>query len=227
MKVLKPVVIFLLALSTLSAVAQTGNFVEVGKASFYHDKFNGRKTANGERFNQKSLTCAHRTLPFGTKLKVTNLKNGKTVVVTVNDRGPFKKGRLVDLSKRAASELGFIRDGVTSVAIELVAEPGEMFAYTPLNDSIRELYCIETDKPVSIKIGDFESQERLKGFVNLANKLLGKEVLVQPVAEKAGDTSYIVFIGIFYRQEDAHDFLDQIEHYYPQAEVAELALAGD
>ena len=211
----------------LSAIAQTGTFVEAGKASFYHDKFNGRKTANGERFNQKALTCAHRTLPFGTKLKVTNLKNGKTVIVTVNDRGPFKKGRLIDMSKKAATELGFVRDGVTSVAIELVAEPGEMFAYTPLNDSIRELYCIDTDKPVSIKIGDFESQERLKGFVNVANKLLGKEVLVQLVAEKAGDTSYIVFIGIFYRQEDAHDFLDQIEHYYPQAEVAELALAGD
>jgi rare lipoprotein A len=217
--------LFLLAVVALSAAAQTEEFLEAGTASFYHDKFVGRKTASGERFSQKEYTCAHRTLPFGTKLKVTNLKNGKTVVVTVNDRGPFKKGRVIDMSKKAASELGFVRDGIASVVITLEAEPGELFAFTPLNDSIRDLYCIETHKPVSIKIGYFENQKKLREMVFRVNSELGREVLVHSKVEKAGDTSYIVFVGIFYRQEDAHDFLEQIEQYYPKAEISELALA--
>jgi rare lipoprotein A len=226
LKLLKQAVLFLLSALALNAAAQTGDYLEAGTASFYHDKFVGRKTASGQRFSQKELTCAHRTLPFGTKLKVTNLKTGKAIVVTVNDRGPFKKGRVIDLSRKGATELGFMHDGITSVAIELVSEPGELFAFTPLNDSIRELYCVETHKPVSIKIGDFETQERLKEIVQQASAELGREVLVQTV-QNSGDTSYIVFVGIFYRQEDAHDFLDQIEHYYPKAEVSELALAAN
>ncbi len=82
------------------------NKVFKGVASFYGGKFHGRKTASGERFDQNDMTCAHRTLPFGTKLEVTNPSNGQTVNVIVNDRGPFKKNRVLDLSKAAASKLG-------------------------------------------------------------------------------------------------------------------------
>ena len=70
-------------------------------ASYYHDKFTGRRTASGAVFNNNELTCAHKKLPFGTKLKVTSIKTGKSVIVTVNDRGPFVKGRHIDLSKKA------------------------------------------------------------------------------------------------------------------------------
>lgn len=72
-----------------------------GVASYYHNKFNGRKTASGERFSNNKLTAAHRELPFGTKVRVTNLANNKSVVVIINDRGPFTKGREIDLSKKA------------------------------------------------------------------------------------------------------------------------------
>ncbi len=82
------------------------NKVFKGVASFYGKKFHGRKTASGERFDQNDMTCAHRTLPFGTKLEVTNPSNGQTVNVIVNDRGPYKKNRVLDLSKAAASKLG-------------------------------------------------------------------------------------------------------------------------
>ncbi len=90
---------------------------EEGRASYYADKFSGRKTASGARFNQHKRTAAHRTLPFGTKLKVTNLDNGKTVRVRVNDRGPFVEGRMIDLSKKAARKLGMVKQGVANVEI--------------------------------------------------------------------------------------------------------------
>jgi rare lipoprotein A len=91
---------------------------EKGKASFYADFFQGRKTSNGEVFRQRKRTAAHKTLPFGTKVKVKNLKNGKTVTVRINDRGPFVEGRIIDLSKKAARKLGMVNDGVVQVEIK-------------------------------------------------------------------------------------------------------------
>jgi rare lipoprotein A len=89
-------------------------------ASFYADKFEGRTTASGEIFSQQKLTAAHQTLPFGIKLRVTNLKNGKNVIVTVNDRGPYIAGRIIDLSKAAAECLGMLTAGITKVKIEII-----------------------------------------------------------------------------------------------------------
>lgn len=86
-----------------------------GSASWYALK---SRTASGERMNPQALTAAHRSLPFGTKIKVVNQRNGKSVVVRINDRGPFAKGRVLDLSKRAASELGFVRSGHTKVCMK-------------------------------------------------------------------------------------------------------------
>lgn len=91
---------------------------ESGKASYYADKFQGRKTANGETFKQQRMTAAHPTLPFGTKVKVTNLNNGRSVKVRVNDRGPFVAGRIIDLSKKAARKLGMLQTGVATVKLK-------------------------------------------------------------------------------------------------------------
>jgi len=90
---------------------------ETGKASYYADKFEGRKTASGEIFHQKGLTAAHRTLPFGTKVKVTNIANGRSVKVRINDRGPFAEGRVIDLSKKAAKKIGMVTMGVAVVEV--------------------------------------------------------------------------------------------------------------
>ena len=86
-------------------------------ASWYGGKFHGRKTASGEKFNKNKLTAAHRNLPFGTKIKVTNLSNGKKVVLRINDRGPFIKSRVLDVSRKAAKELGFLNQGKTKVHV--------------------------------------------------------------------------------------------------------------
>ncbi|WP_431856537.1 septal ring lytic transglycosylase RlpA family protein [Azospirillum sp.] len=93
-------------------------FEQTGKASWYGPGFHGRKTASGVRFNQHALTAAHRTLPLGTPVKVTNLDTGRTIQVTINDRGPYIDGRIIDLSKRAAVELGMEDAGVAPVRIE-------------------------------------------------------------------------------------------------------------
>lgn len=95
-------------------------FIEEGFASYYSDEFVGRTTANGEIYNPVLLTAAHRSLPFGTKVKVTNLKNGREVIVIINDRGPFVQGRIIDLSKQAAKILNFLQDGIVRVRIESV-----------------------------------------------------------------------------------------------------------
>jgi rare lipoprotein A len=93
---------------------------EVGVASFYAGEHHHRRTAQGGRFDPHQLTAAHRTLPFGTRVRVTNLDNGRRVVVTITDRGPFRRGRIIDVSKRTARELGFVREGTARVRIEVI-----------------------------------------------------------------------------------------------------------
>ncbi|WP_027882407.1 septal ring lytic transglycosylase RlpA family protein [Meiothermus rufus] len=91
-----------------------------GRASWYGGRFHGRRTASGERFNKFHLTAAHRTLPFGTRVRVTNLHNGRSVVVRINDRGPYSQGRILDLSYAAARQLGILRQGVAQVRLEIL-----------------------------------------------------------------------------------------------------------
>ena len=93
--------------------------VTEGQASYYADRFHGRLTANGERFNMHELTAAHKSLPFGSMVRVTNLANGKKVLVRINDRGPYIKGRIIDLSLEAAKEIDLLKKGVTNVRIEV------------------------------------------------------------------------------------------------------------
>lgn len=97
-------------------------YVQRGVASWYGPGFHGRKTASGKRFNQHRLTAAHRTLPLGTKATVTNLENGNTVQVEITDRGPYVRGRILDLSKAAANQLGMTDDGTTTVRLVVTAE---------------------------------------------------------------------------------------------------------
>ncbi len=94
--------------------------VQVGYASWYGPKFHGRKTASGEPYNMHALTAAHKSLPFGTLVRVTNLENGKSVVVRINDRGPYVAGRIIDLSYAAAKKIGLDKIGVAKVRLEII-----------------------------------------------------------------------------------------------------------
>jgi rare lipoprotein A len=105
---------------TLSLTLLQAQELQRGKASYYSKDFRGRRTASGEVFNPNDLTCAHRYYPFGTLLKVYNPANGKSVVVKVTDRGPFVRSRIIDLSWRAAKELGIVSQGVAMVIVTKV-----------------------------------------------------------------------------------------------------------
>ncbi len=95
-------------------------FSETGIASYYADKYQGRKTANGELFDQNKLTAAHKKLKFNTKVRVTNIETGKSIIVRINDRGPFVKGRIIDLSKAGFKQLADKKSGVMDVKIEVI-----------------------------------------------------------------------------------------------------------
>ena len=118
MHLIRALCFFLCILSGLLAHAQSHE--EQGLASFYANKFNGRKTSSGEIFDQKKLTCAHKSLPFGTLIEVRNLSNDSIVVVKVNDRLPKKSKRTVDLTTAAAQQLNFLKKGLTRVEIRVL-----------------------------------------------------------------------------------------------------------
>lgn len=119
-----------------------------GKATFYTRKWDGRKTASGERLYNDSLVCAHKTHKFGTLLKVKNPANGKEVVVKVIDRGPYAKGRIIDFSIRAARELGILSQGVAVVEVSVYRKPTEV-PYAPEPEEIPEIQ-LEATKGESI-----------------------------------------------------------------------------
>ncbi len=106
----------------LPAAAEEAHFFEEGLASWYGGKFHGRQTASGETYDQNGISCAHKTLPFGTVLLVTNLDNGRRLRVRVNDRGPFVKGRVVDCSRAAADRLGYRGAGLARVRLEILGQ---------------------------------------------------------------------------------------------------------
>jgi len=110
--------VLLLIILLMAGTSCSRKITETGKASYYADSFDGKRTASGETFRQRQLTAAHRTLPFGTRVTVINVANGKSVKVRINDRGPFVAGRIIDLSHKAASKLGMINTGVANVEVK-------------------------------------------------------------------------------------------------------------
>jgi rare lipoprotein A len=110
--------------STIKPTEAPGGFIQKGKASFYASKFNGRKTSSGERVDSQIYAAAHRTLPFNTMVEITNLANNRSIIVRINDRGPFSKDRIVDMTHAAAKALGFIQRGVANVKIRVVGAQG-------------------------------------------------------------------------------------------------------
>lgn len=109
-----------LALILSACGSSKSTFTQSGQGSYYADKFTGRPTASGTPYRPGKLTAAHNTLPFGTRIRVTNTRTGRSVKVVVNDRGPHVKGRIVDVSKRAAHKLGLVKAGVAPVTLKVI-----------------------------------------------------------------------------------------------------------
>ena len=121
-----PLLSFSVSLNGEAAVKENSGYKnksKIGIASWYGKRFHDRKTASGKNFNMYNHTAAHRSLPLGTKVRVVNLKNGKNIVVDINDRGPYIKGRMIDLSYAAAKSIGIISDGIAKVKVEVISIP--------------------------------------------------------------------------------------------------------
>lgn len=221
--------IYLLVLLLLcsSALAQ----VQTGKASFYADKFEGRPTASGEKYRHNKLTAAHKTLPFGTKVKVTNLDNNKTVEVVINDRGPYVDGRIIDLSKSAAEQLGFINQGLAEVKMEII-DPGDGKKSDPIKPigqvsvEEKEFYNFEVGrlKPsgFGVQIGTYQE---LVNLIRLADNLKSsyqKKVTVQ-VKILNGIKYYALIMGQFPNRGKAEHFKSEIQKKFPDAFIVEFS----
>ncbi len=174
-------------------------------ASYYAEDFHGKRTSNGERFNMNDFTCAHKSLPFGTILKVTNLANGKTCEVRVNDRGPFVASREIDLSKAAAIKLGMIGSGTTKVKLEIVkkgpntklsqqtaASASKIMAKLGGSSSSSSKTFSTQKKNVNlapgtwwdIQLGAFSSKENAKDFARKLSRAGFKDIVLQTSASK-------------------------------------------
>ncbi|MFP6716633.1 MAG: septal ring lytic transglycosylase RlpA family protein [Alphaproteobacteria bacterium] len=128
------------------------NYDEVGIASWYGLKFHGKTTANGAVYDMNALTAAHKTLPMPSKVRVTNLTNGRSLIVDINDRGPFVNGRIIDLSRRASQLLGFEENGLAMVRIQSVSENGALFVAKRLNTSAEEQKLVRAVPAVQVAV---------------------------------------------------------------------------
>jgi rare lipoprotein A len=210
----------------LAATAQT----QTGKASFYADKFEGSPTASGEKYRHSKLTAAHKTLPFGTKVRVTNLSNNQTVDVVVNDRGPYVDGRVIDLSKSAAEKLGFINQGLTDVKID-VLDAGDGTAKSdikPIDNVVvdeKEFYDFEVarlnPKGFGVQIGTYQELVNLMRLSDNLKTSYKKKVIVQ-VKVVNGIKYYSLILGPFPSRAKADVFLSEINKKFPGSFVAAL-----
>ena len=176
--------------NTLSDSLYKSNVV----ASYYADKFHGRKTSNGETFNMWALTAAHKTLPFNTLVRVTNLSNGKSVVVRINDRGHFVSGREIDLSKAAASQLDMIKSGTARVSLAIVSDPcgtsGTSLATKSAEKWEKPFYSTATHW--DIQLGSFSKKENAEAFAKKAYGAGVQNLAYQTPAENKAITRVVV-----------------------------------
>jgi len=173
---------------------------QIGLASWYGPGFHGKKTASGAIFNQNEMTAAHQTLPIGTRVMVTNLDNGKSVEVTITDRGPFVKGRIIDLSYGAAQSLGMIESGTLRVRVEIIEAP------TPIEK-------IRSSLDYTLQLGSFVQLDKAERFKAELGQQLSQEVAI--VSFRSSEATYYrVQMGTFSDREKA------------QSEVRLLAAKG-
>lgn len=191
--------LFLLFLTSCGVVRRTapekkGEIIGSGIASWYGPNFHGKMTANGETYNMNDYTAAHRTLPFNTVLQVDNVENGKSVIVRINDRGPYVANRIIDLSRRAAEDLDMIGTGTASVRLMVVREGDR-----PVNNqniSSRETYTIQ--------LGAFESEQEATAR---SNQISGSRVEKVNSGDK---TIFRVYYGTYSSPDAARENLDKL-----------------
>lgn len=203
--------------------------VQTGKASFYADKFEGSPTASGEKYKHSKLTAAHKSLPFGTKVKVTNVSNSQTVEVVINDRGPYVENRVIDLSKSAAEKLGFVNQGLAEVKIEVI-DPGDGKTSDPIRtiDHVaveeKEFYDFEIARlrpsGYGVQIGTYQELVNLMRLSDNLKNSYKKKVTVQ-VKVVNGVKYYGLILGQFPSRPKAEQFRSDLLKKFPDAFIVE------
>lgn len=216
----------LVALISISSFAQT----QSGKASFYADKFEGRPTASGEKYKHAKLTAAHKTLPFGTKVRVTNTANKKTVDVVINDRGPYVDGRVIDLSKSAAEKLDFIQQGLADVTVEVIDAGdgkggGQAKPISNVSVEEKEFYDFEVERlsptGFGIQIGTYQELVNVMRIADNLKSSYQKKVAVQ-VKVVNGLKYYGIILGPFSTRDKADAFKEKVKKKFPDAFTVEF-----
>lgn len=203
--------------------------VQTGKASFYADKFEGSSTASGEKYKHNKLTGAHKTLPFGTRVKVTNIANNKFVEVVINDRGPWVDNRIIDLSKSAAEKLEFLNQGIADVQLEVVdagdgkhSDPVKTIDHVSVEE--KEFYDFEIDrlnpKGFGVQIGTYQELVNLMRLSENLKNSYKKQVTVQ-VKILNGVKYYGLILGQFSSRVKAEQFREDIRKKFPDAFIVE------
>lgn len=203
--------------------------VQTGKASFYADKFEGRPTASGEKYKHNKLTAAHKYLPFGTKVRVTNLANNQSVDVIINDRGPYVDDRIIDLSKSAAEKLDFINKGLAEVKLEVIdagdgktSDPVKPIDHVSVDE--KEFYEFEISrlKPsgFGVQIGTYQELVNLMRLSDNLKNSYKKEVVVQ-VKVINGVKYYGLIIGRFPSRKKVEQFRDVVKKKFPDAFIVD------
>lgn len=203
--------------------------VQTGKASFYADKFEGIETASGEKYRHNKLTGAHKTLPFGTKVRVTNLTNDKSVELTINDRGPYVEGRIIDVSRSAAEQLGFENYGLADVKLEII-DPGDG-KVSDMGRSIdqvtvdeKEFYEFEISrlkpKGYGVQVGTYQELVNLMRLADNLKNSYKKDVTVQ-VKVINGIKYYGLILGRFSTRSKAEQFREEVKTKFPDVFIVE------
>ncbi len=192
---------------TYHPLKTAAGYAETGYASWYGEDFHGRKTANGEIYNMYALTAAHKTLPLGTRIRVTNLENGRNVILTVNDRGPFVSGRLLDLSYGAARQLGSVDRGVTKVRIEAI---GTVPASRPVHASASTSY--------HVRVGAFANRDNA---VNAHRTLIraGYKGSRITTISRNGRTLHVVQAGSYSNRDRAERVRSALRPHFPSCYI--------
>lgn len=239
------IVTILFSLFAFQGYSQVG-YTQEGIASVYAEKFEGRTTASGESYSFRKATCAHLNLPFGTLVKVTNLGNNQSVVVRVNDRGPFAPNRIIDLSRSAAEKLGFATIGIANVKIEVVEGPtqststqtitpiqtGTVQTVTPKNSDNKqevtpesELYELKVNliqpKGFTIQVGSYKELVNMLRIANDLKNSLKKEIRIQVITSNS-EKVYRLFVGSFATRKEAENFKEKAATIYPDCFIVEL-----
>jgi rare lipoprotein A len=203
--------------------------IQTGKASFYADKFEGRPTASGEKYKHSKLTAAHKSLPFGTKVKVTNVANSQSVEVIINDRGPYVDGRIIDLSKSAAEKLGFISQGLAEVQVEVIdagqgktSDPVQVIGQVSVEE--KEFYDFEIERlqptGFGVQIGTYQELVNLMRLADNLKSSYQKKVTVQ-VKVLNGIKYYGLILGQFSSRAKAEAFREELRKKFPDAFIVE------